>query len=97
MAESTPDCLNTWATAATSSIHAGVEGVDPGSTRNLTLECVILLGILFVRKALHVSLSYKESHFFDPSPVSLFYCSVKNLVAHHVGFAPRPDDSCTNI
>src|SRR5258706_8688557 len=72
MAESTPACLSICATAATSSIHAGVEGADPGSTWNLTLECVILVGGLLVRKALHVSLSYKESHFFLPLPVSLF-------------------------
>ena len=31
------------------------------------------------------SLSYKESHFFDPSPVFLFFVQFKNLVAHLVG------------
>src|SRR5438128_1512195 len=87
MAASTPVSLMTWATAATSSIHAGSKGADPGSTWNLTWECVILVGVLLVRKALHLSLSYKKSHFSRPSPVSPFYCSANNLVAHHVGFS----------
>src|SRR2546425_5894438 len=87
MAASTPVSLMTWATAATSSIHAGSKGADPGSTWNLTWECVILVGVLLVRKALHLSLSYKKSHFSRPSPVSPFYCSANNLVAHHVGGA----------
>ena len=68
-----------------SSIHDGVEGTDVGSTWNLTLECVILVGVLLVRKTIHMSLSYKESHFFELSPVSLSSCSVKKLVAHPVG------------
>src|SRR5260370_15967927 len=85
MAASIPVSLMAWATAATSSIHAGSKGADPGSTWNLTWECVILFGILLVRKALHLSLSYKKSHFSRPSPVFLFYRSANNLVAHHVG------------
>src|SRR5438067_4717594 len=67
-----------WANAATSSIQDGVEGADAGSTWNRTLECVILVVILLVRKTIQVSLSYKESHFFDLSPVSLSSCSVKS-------------------
>ena len=31
-----------------------------------------------MRKTIQVSLSYKESHFFDLSPVSLSSCSVKS-------------------
>src|SRR6266487_5791232 len=67
-----------WANAATSSIQDGVEGADAGSTWNRTLECVILVVVLLVRKTIQVSLSYKESHFFDLSPVSLSSCSVKS-------------------
>src|SRR5205807_174244 len=43
MALSRPRWVSTWATAATSPIHDGVEGTDVGLTWIVTAGCVILL------------------------------------------------------
>src|SRR5205807_9589605 len=43
MALSRPRWVSTWATAATSPIHDGVEGTDVGLTWMVTAGCVILL------------------------------------------------------
>src|SRR6266702_5373093 len=43
MAFNKPTWVSTWATAATSPIHGGVEGTDVGFTWIVTEACVILL------------------------------------------------------
>src|SRR5712692_5976616 len=43
MAFNTPTWVSTWATAATSPIHDGIEGTDSGATWIVTEGCVILL------------------------------------------------------
>src|SRR2546423_15643490 len=76
MAFNTATWVRTWAIAAPSPIHDGVEGTDSGATWIVTEGCVILMCVLLFGKQLHKPISLQGDTFLRFYPVSLMYCSV---------------------
>src|SRR5713101_7848954 len=88
MAFNKPTWVRTWATAATSPIHDGVEGTDTGSTWIVTAVCVILVCVLLVLKGVHSPISLQGDTFlrlFASFPL-LLYCYAISL---RITWAPR--------
>src|SRR6266852_294576 len=89
MAFNKPTWVSTWATAATSPIHDGVEGTDSGATWIVTEGCVILVACPpFWETVTYINLfPYKETHFFGFIQFPSFIAQLCNLVAHPVGLS----------